>query len=133
MALEKLKLTRDDEDQRTTPSDEIGVMEAVITQDSELVGSSRGQMKLLEPLRRESARREMARRAHRASAARGEAQPGDVIVLQGDLTTMPETLGELHCLPLAERDLRIGSEARLTADRRCWPPPWRLSPSTSCR
>jgi di/tricarboxylate transporter len=35
-------------------------------------------------------------------------RPGDVLVLQGDLTTMPETLGELHCLPLAERDLRIG-------------------------
>jgi di/tricarboxylate transporter len=44
--------------------------------------------------------------AHRLRAVRF--RPGDVIVLQGDLNTMPETLGELHCLPLAERDLRIG-------------------------
>jgi di/tricarboxylate transporter len=29
-------------------------------------------------------------------------------VLQGDLTTMPETLGALHLLPLAERELRFG-------------------------
>ncbi|MCJ7787942.1 MAG: anion permease, partial [Methyloceanibacter sp.] len=33
--------------------------------------------------------------------------------LQGNLTIMPETLGELHCLPLAERDLRIGRKASL--------------------
>jgi di/tricarboxylate transporter len=37
---------------------------------------------------------------------------GDVIVLQGNLTTMPETLGELRCLPLAQRDLNIGRGRR---------------------
>jgi len=36
-------------------------------------------------------------------------KPGDVLVLQGNLNTMPETLGELHCLPLAARDLRLGA------------------------
>ncbi len=36
-----------------------------------------------------------------------------MIVLRGNLTTMPETLGELHCLPLAERDLRIGRQGSL--------------------
>jgi di/tricarboxylate transporter len=35
-------------------------------------------------------------------------KPGDVLVLQGNLNTMPETLGELRCLPLAERNLRLG-------------------------
>ena len=39
-------------------------------------------------------------------------QPGDVIVLQGNLTTMPETLGDLRCLPLAARDLRLGGGRR---------------------
>jgi di/tricarboxylate transporter len=34
-------------------------------------------------------------------------------VLQGNLNTMPETLGELHLLPLAERDLRIGRKGSL--------------------
>ncbi len=38
---------------------------------------------------------------------------GDVVVLRGNLAAMPETLGELHCLPLAERDLRIGRKASL--------------------
>jgi di/tricarboxylate transporter len=37
---------------------------------------------------------------------------GDVIVLQGDLTLMPEALGELRCLPLAERDIRLGHGRR---------------------
>jgi di/tricarboxylate transporter len=35
------------------------------------------------------------------------------VVLRGNLAAMPETLGELHCLPLAERDLRIGRKASL--------------------
>ena len=34
---------------------------------------------------------------------------GDVIVLQGNLNTMPDALGELRCLPLAARDLRLGA------------------------
>jgi di/tricarboxylate transporter len=35
-------------------------------------------------------------------------QPGDVILLQGDLERMPETLGELRVLPLAERGMGLG-------------------------
>jgi di/tricarboxylate transporter len=34
---------------------------------------------------------------------------GDVLVLQGNLNTVPETLGELRCLPLAARDIRLGA------------------------
>ena len=34
-------------------------------------------------------------------------------MFRGNLAAMPETLGELHCLPLAERDLRIGRKASL--------------------
>lgn len=35
--------------------------------------------------------------------------PGDVIVLQGPRDILPERLGQLGCLPLAERPLRLGS------------------------
>ena len=35
-----------------------------------------------------------------------------MIVLQGDLTRMPEALGELRCLPLADRDIRLGRGRR---------------------
>jgi di/tricarboxylate transporter len=109
VALEKLKLARGDKaKQLDAPRDEIGVMEAVITPDSELVGSSAGQMKLFSRhgVNLLAVSRRGRRIAHRLRAVR--LRPGDVIVLQGDLTTMPETLGELHCLPLAERDLHIG-------------------------
>ena len=39
-------------------------------------------------------------------------QPGDVIVLQGALDTMPETLADLGCLPLAQRNIRLGERRR---------------------
>ena len=35
--------------------------------------------------------------------------PGDVLVLKGDLTRLPERLRELGCLPLAERAIRLGN------------------------
>ena len=35
--------------------------------------------------------------------------PGDVLVLKGDLTHLPEKLRELGCLPLAERAIRLGN------------------------
>jgi di/tricarboxylate transporter len=38
--------------------------------------------------------------------------PGDVVVLQGALDTLPERLRELGCLPLAERSLRLGNARR---------------------
>jgi di/tricarboxylate transporter len=80
----------------------------VITQDSELIGKSAGQIKLFSRhgVNLLAVSRRGQRIAHRLRSVKF--RPGDVIVLQGDLTTMPETLGELRCLPLAERDLRIG-------------------------
>lgn len=114
VALEKLTLTRDHKAQeRDTPTDEVGIMEAVVTPDSELVGSSVGQLKLHDRhgVNLLAVSRKGRRIAHRLRSVKLKA--GDVIVLQGNLTIMPETLGELHCLPLAERDLRIGRKASL--------------------
>jgi len=114
VVLEKLKLTRDDKgEERDTPSDEIGVMEAVIRPDSELVGSSVGQLRLFDRhgVNLLAVSRKGRRIAHRLRSVK--LGVGDVIVLRGNLTTMPETLGELRCLPLAERDLRIGRKGSL--------------------
>ncbi len=47
---------------------------------------------------------------HRLGSVR--LRPGDVIVLQGDLSSMPEVLGELRLLPLAERSLSLGRGRR---------------------
>jgi di/tricarboxylate transporter len=114
VALEKLKLTRDeDAAEKDTPTDEIGIMEAVITPDSQLIGSSVGQLKLFD---RHSINLLAVSRTGRRIANRlrtVKLRAGDVVVLQGNLNTMPETLGELHLLPLAERDLRIGRKGSL--------------------
>jgi hypothetical protein len=53
------------------PTYEIGVMEAVITPDSELVGSSVGQLKLFD--RHQSARGQPQAAAHRPPPPLGEA------------------------------------------------------------
>jgi di/tricarboxylate transporter len=114
VALEKLQLLRGEKArEQDAPSDEIGVMEAVITPASELVGSSVGQLKLFDRhgVNLLAVSRTGRRIANRLRAVKLRA--GDVVVLHGNLTTMPETLGELNCLPLAERDLNIGRKTSL--------------------
>jgi di/tricarboxylate transporter len=114
VALEKLQLTREGKSHEIdTPSDEIGVTEAVITPDSPLVGGSVGQLKLFDryAVNLLAVSRRGRRITHRLRATKLRA--GDVIVLRGNLAAMPETLGELKCLPLAERDLNIGRKASL--------------------
>ena len=109
------ELLQRDEDRRAsdTPTDEIGIMEAVITPASQLIGSSVGQLRLYDHygISLLAVSRTGRRIANRLRTVKLRA--GDVIVLQGNLSIMPETLGELHCLPLAERDLRIGRKGSL--------------------
>ena len=114
VALEKLELTREGKlHEVDTPRDEIGVTEAVITRDSQLVGYSVGQLKLFDryAVNLLAVSRRGRRITHRLRSVKLRA--GDVVVLRGNLAAMPETLGELNCLPLAERDLRIGRKASL--------------------
>ena len=114
VALEKLELTREGKlHEVDTPRDEIGVTEAVITPDSQLVGKSVGQLKLFDryAVNLLAVSRKGRRITHRLRSVKLRA--GDVVVFRGNLAAMPETLGELHCLPLAERDLRIGRKASL--------------------
>ena len=114
VVLEKLKLTRDEKAKvKDAPADEMGVMEAVITPASQLIGSSVGQLRLFDHygVNLLAVSRTGRRIANRLRTVKLRA--GDVIVLRGNLTIMPETLGELHCLPLAERDLNIGRKGSL--------------------
>ena len=107
--LEKLKLARDDKGHELdSPADEVGVMEAVVTSDSELVDRTPAQARLYDRhdvnlLAVSRAGRRISNRLRSVKLA-----AGDVVVLQGNLSTMPETLGALRLLPLAERDLQIG-------------------------
>ena len=88
-------------------SDTIGMMEAVVTPRSAMIG-------------RNAIQAQLATRHHMnliAIARHGEPvrrrlnqvrfQAGDVLLLQGDTETMPDALAALDCLPLANRELTL--------------------------
>lgn len=105
----KLTLVRDENTgEIDAPDDDIGVMEAIVTADSPLVDRSATQYRLHEhhQVNLLAVSRSGRRILHRIGSTR--LKPGDVIVLQGDLNTMPEALGALRCLPLAQRGLPLG-------------------------
>ncbi len=110
---DKLKLEGEDrETADESKDDEIAVIEAVINTDSRLVGQTAGRLVLQERfgVNLIAISRQGQRLSRRLSETKLRA--GDVVVLQGPLETLPERLGELGCLPLAERELRLGSSRR---------------------
>ncbi|MGE0666475.1 MAG: SLC13 family permease [Sphingomonadales bacterium] len=95
-----------------TGSRDVGVIEAVVTPDSVLVGRGAGQIALHE--RYGVNLLAIARSGQRLTRKLSDTwlQAGDVIVLQGPLDILPEQLRGLGCLPLAERPLPLGSVRR---------------------
>ena len=109
VATGKLVLVRQDrKPSKESASDEIGVMEAVVGNESPLIGRTISQNQLFDryDLNLLAVSRRGSRITHRLNSVRLRA--GDAIVLQGNMRFMPETLGELHCLPLAERAIGLG-------------------------
>ena len=100
-------------DTRATATDEVGIMEAVVTADSPLIGSTSARLGLrahhqvnLVALSRSG--EQLTQRLHAVTF-----RSGDVIALQGDLNVLPDTLGELRLLPLAARGMSLGRAATL--------------------
>ena len=93
-------------------SDEIGVIEAVIGPTSSLAGLSAERAALYERFQVNliAVSRSGQRFTERLRTI--SLRPGVVIVLQGNLKKLPDTLRELGCLPLAARDIRLGSARR---------------------
>lgn len=93
-------------------TDDVGVMEAVVSGDSPLVGRTASQLHLRS--RHQINLLAVSRRGERVTQRLRSVrlQPGDVVVLQGDLNTLPDTLGELRCLPLAARGVSLGRGRR---------------------
>jgi len=93
-------------------SADVGVIEAVVGRDSILAGAAAGRMALHD--RHGVNLIAVSRRGERITTRLRDVVlcPGDVVVLQGSLDTLPERLRELGCLPLAERTLRLGSARR---------------------
>lgn len=97
-----------DGDDLSIISDDVGIAEAVVMAGSELIGSTPRELQLR---RRFSVNLLAVRQSDAKYHSRlhnVRFQEGDVIALQGNLDTMPETLSELGCLPLAERNLQLG-------------------------
>jgi di/tricarboxylate transporter len=86
----------------------IGVVEAVVAPSSRMIGASPAQLRLRE---RHGVNLLAVSRAGRSAPARlgrMRFRSGDVVVLQGNREALPDTLADLGCLPLAERNLRLG-------------------------
>jgi di/tricarboxylate transporter len=119
MALEQvvtdanLKLGRDDKTPDSDdPTDEMGVVEGVLPQSSMLVGRSARELELFQ---RRSVNLIAVSRSGERIAERikdVKLRAGDLVVLQGNLTRMPDTLRDLGVLPLVERTLALGSARR---------------------
>jgi di/tricarboxylate transporter len=95
-----------------TSSGDMGVIEAVVGANSLLVGQAAGRMVLHD---RHGVNLLAVSRSGQRIVSRLRdivLSPGDVIVLQGKLDTLPERLRDLGCLPLAERTLRFGKSTR---------------------
>ncbi len=90
----------------------VGVIEAVVGRDSLLIGQAAGTLALHERFGVNLIA--VSRRGERITKRLRDVAlcPGDVVVLQGPLSIMPEQLRALGCLPLAERTLRLGSDRR---------------------
>ena len=97
-------------------SEDVGIVEAVITAGSELINATPKQLSLRSRYSinllavRQAGNTSIFNPKKRLSSTRF--RQGDVIVLQGNLDAMPVTLADLGCLPLAERNLQLGQPKR---------------------
>ena len=97
---------------RNADAGEIGVIEAVIQSESALVGRTARRLALSDRfgVNLIAVSRQGERLVRRLSNI--VLRAGDVIVLQGPIDLLPDRLGDLGCLPLAQRSLRLGSSRK---------------------
>ncbi len=107
IARDKLKLEAEHES--IDEKDDVGVIEAVLNLESPLIGETAGRLQLRDRFGVNLIA--VSRRGERLARRLGNIilQAGDVVVLQGPLAQLPEKLTTLGALPLAERQLRLGS------------------------
>lgn len=94
--------------QKSEPGAEIGAVEAIVGAGSRLIGKSAKDLYLFNAGLTLLA---VSRSDQRFVERLGEIkiQNGDVLVLQGNVKSLPDNLREWGCLPLVQRDVRLGS------------------------
>ena len=108
-----LELEGDDRETKAEkPDEEIGTLEAVIGPDSPMIGTTAAKLALHERFNVNmiAVRRSGERLTERLRDIRLYA--GDVVMLQGPMNGMSEVLRELDCLPLAPREIHLGTVRR---------------------
>lgn len=114
VARSDLELEGENRTSRTeeTTNDEIGVIEAVIGPGSLLIGRAAGRLALHDRFNVNLLAVSRSGQRFTERLRDIELRSGDVIVLQGALANMPAQLRALGCLPLAAREIRLGSVRR---------------------
>ncbi|HYF87538.1 SLC13 family permease [Azospirillum sp.] len=110
-----LKMVHDKDLEGVEKEDEISVVEAVVEQRSAMIGHSIEEVNLRERFGANLLAISRRGRPIRQRLRRVRLQSGDLVVLQGRQAAMSDTLAELGCLPLAERDLAIGRTPKRAA------------------
>lgn len=105
-------VSNEDLDPSHVRSDDVGIVEAVITRGSPMIGRSPIGMRLRDYGVNLLALSRQGRRST-TRLARQRLKEGDVVVLQGDLEKMPVRLRELGALPLAERKVDLGRPTKV--------------------
>jgi di/tricarboxylate transporter len=93
-------------------TDEIGVIEAIVGPSSPLAGHSAEMIGLYERFQVNLIAVSRSGERFKERLRTIMLRPGDVIVLQGNLKKLPDTLQQIGCLPLAAREIRLGSARR---------------------
>lgn len=113
-----LELARSDSDDGTKDKDktrrgELNVLEAVVTPESSLLGKTALGLGLRERYGINVLAVARQGQRLRERLARIRFVVGDILLVQGREDVLPATLSELGCLPLAERELRVGKPRRV--------------------
>lgn len=109
IATDRLALAGEGKPGSGGPPDNVGVIEAVVSSDSGLIGRTAGRLLMRDRLGINLIAVSRAGETITSKPGQISLRAGDVIVLQGPLDVLPSRLRQLGALPLAERALRLGS------------------------
>ncbi len=93
-------------------SERVGLFEAVVSPGSPIEGRSASMLKLHARYRVNLLAISRQGQSIRQRISKISFQAGDVLLLQGEIETMTETLAALGLLPLAQRNIKLGKQKR---------------------